>query len=62
MKKLMSPFKSPELNYIPSYSTKTLGLRAPRAKRAMYDPDAINALILYTPPEMDAQEKLLKAE
>lgn len=58
MKILCKPFKSPEINYISSYSTKTLGMRRARPRRAFYDPDMVNALVLYVPPFMTEQEKI----
>lgn len=63
MKKLIAPLKINQPNGVMHYRTKTLGFRrGNKPRRPMYDPNAINALILYTPPEMTEQEKLLNPE
>lgn len=62
MLKLTQPFKCPVKDYIPCYSMKTLGMRLPKPRRPLYDPDMINALVLYIPPEMSEQEKLTNRE
>ncbi|XP_018324804.1 DNA repair and recombination protein RAD54-like [Agrilus planipennis] len=58
IKKLSKPFKCPIPNYVGSYSTKNLGIKRSQIKRALYDPNTPNALVLYTPPEMSEHEKL----
>ncbi|KAK9876241.1 hypothetical protein WA026_012540 [Henosepilachna vigintioctopunctata] len=58
IKKLSKPFKCPIPNYEGCNSTKNLGIRRMRLKRALYDPNLPNALVLYIPPEMSEHEKL----
>ncbi|KAJ8972646.1 hypothetical protein NQ317_008232 [Molorchus minor] len=58
IKKLSRPFKCPIPNYEGSNSTRNLGIRRTQAKRALYDPDMPNALVLYAPPEMSEHDKL----
>lgn len=58
IKKLSQPFKCPIPNYVCGNSTKTLGMRRPMPRRALYDPDTPNALVLYTPPEISEHDKL----
>ncbi|KAL3271526.1 hypothetical protein HHI36_022003 [Cryptolaemus montrouzieri] len=58
IKKLSKPFKCPIPNYEGSNSTKNLGIRRIRMKRALYDPLSPNALVLYSPPELTEHEKL----
>nr|CAH7767066.1 unnamed protein product [Callosobruchus chinensis] len=58
IKKLSRPFKCPIPNYEGCNSTKNLGIRKTKVKRALYDPNMPNALVLYAPPEMTEHEKL----
>ncbi|KAJ8916525.1 hypothetical protein NQ315_000167 [Exocentrus adspersus] len=58
IKKLSRPFKCPIPNYEGSNSTRNLGIRRPQPKRALYDPNMPNALVLYTPPEVSEHDKL----
>lgn len=37
---------------------KTLGMKRKQVRRALYDPNTPNALILYTPPEISEHDKL----
>ncbi|KAI5729571.1 hypothetical protein M8J76_003994 [Diaphorina citri] len=56
---LAKPFKVPILNYTGSgYSTKALGVRREGARKALHDPTAPNALVLYTPPQLSAHDLL----
>jgi hypothetical protein len=50
---LSKKFVVPIANYIPEYTTKTLGMRKVIIRRALHDPEACNALILYAPTEAD---------
>lgn len=58
IKKLSKPFKCPLPNYQGCNSRKNLGIRRLRVKRALYDPNAPNALVVYAPPELTEHEKL----
>lgn len=58
IKKLSKAFKCPIPNYVCSYSNRTLGIRHSQVRRAMFDPNMPNALVLYTPPEQTVHEKL----
>lgn len=53
MEILTKKFVVPIANYIPEYTTKTLGMRKIVIRRPLHDPDACNALILYAPTEAD---------
>lgn len=55
------PFKIPIPNYQASSSYKSLGTRRQGTRQPLHDPDAENAVILYSPPELSAQE-LLKVD
>lgn len=55
---LSKPFKVPIPNYIPSYSSKSLGLKKACVRRALHDPDEPNALVLYRPPSISTHDKL----
>lgn len=51
-KLLSRPFKVPIPDYVPdTHGNKCLGLRRSFVRRALHDPFACNALVLYTPPE-----------
>lgn len=51
-KLLSRPFKVPIPDYVPdTHGNKCLGLRRTIVRRALHDPLACNALVLYTPPE-----------
>ncbi|KAJ8968016.1 hypothetical protein NQ314_002520 [Rhamnusium bicolor] len=58
IKKLSKPFKCPIPNYEGSNSTRNLGIRRTQGKRALYDPNMPNALVLYVPPEESEHDKL----
>lgn len=53
---LCKPFKIP----IPGYelSGRALGLRLSGPRRALHDPDAPNALIVYVPPEYTKHDSM----
>lgn len=55
---LAQPFKMPIEGYTGLPSTRTLGMRRSMGKIALFDPYAEGALVLYTPPELTAHEKL----
>lgn len=51
-KLLKKPFKVPIPDYVPdTHGNRSLGLRRTFIRRALHDPFACNALVLYTPPE-----------
>lgn len=51
-KVLSKPFKVPILDYVPdTHGNKCLGLRRNTFRRALHDPNACNALVLYIPPD-----------
>lgn len=54
----MRPFKCPIPNYVASFSTKNLGMKRSQVRRALYDPNTPNALVLYQPPEVTEHDKL----
>lgn len=58
IKKLSKPFCCPIPNYEGSQTTKNLGIRRSQPKRALYDPNMPNALVLYTPPLQTEHDKL----
>ncbi|XP_074029572.1 DNA repair and recombination protein RAD54-like okr isoform X2 [Leptinotarsa decemlineata] len=62
IKKLSRPFKCPIPNYEGSNSTRNLGIRRPQVKRALYDPNMPNALVLYAPPELTEHDKMKKKD
>ena len=55
---LSKPFKIPIPNYQGGYNCRALGIRRNGGRRALHDPDEPNALILFSPPEFSAHEKL----
>ncbi|XP_055387996.1 DNA repair and recombination protein RAD54-like [Condylostylus longicornis] len=56
---LSRAFKVPIPNYVPDYnSNKCLGIKRTFVRRALYDPHACNALILYEPPLIKEHERL----
>lgn len=64
-KLLSKPFKVPIPDYIPdTHGNRCLGLRRTIMRRALHDPYACNALVLYTPPDeqvkVSVHEKLLQ--
>lgn len=64
-KVLSRPFKVPIADYIPDYSSgnRCLGIRRSTVRKALHDPYACNALVLYTPPEYTEHERMtMKAE
>ena len=46
---LVKPFKVPIPGYVPSGYGRSLGIRKTAGKRALHDPDAPGALVLYAP-------------
>ncbi|XP_063905867.1 DNA repair and recombination protein RAD54-like [Zophobas morio] len=58
IKKLSQPFKCPLPNYEGCNSTRNLGIRRTKVRRALYDPNTPNALVLYSPPEISEHEKM----
>lgn len=54
---LAKPFKIPIPNYVRQGSC-SLGIRRNGVRRPLHDPEEPNALVLYTPPLLSAQEKL----
>lgn len=65
-KLLSKQFKVPIPDYVPdSNANRALGLRRTVIRRALHDPNACNALVLYTPPAqevktMSVHDKLLQ--
>ncbi|KAH7639033.1 dna repair and recombination protein rad54-like protein [Dermatophagoides farinae] len=57
---LNRPFRIPLKNYTGSY--RSLGIKLSGPRRPLFDPGAPNALILYEPPPINAQEKLTKKD
>lgn len=55
---MSQPFKCPIPNYIGGNSNRTLGIKRSLVRRALYDPNTPNALVLYSPPEMSEHDKL----
>lgn len=52
---LSKPFRVPIVDYIPDYhTTRSLGMRRSTVRRALHDPMACNALVLYTPPDFES--------
>jgi DNA repair and recombination protein RAD54 and RAD54-like protein len=45
-------------NYTPGYGSRCLGVRRNGMRRALHDPDEPNALVLFHPPEISAQDQL----
>eukprot|EP00116_Pleurobrachia_bachei_P002149 sb/3462411/ len=48
---LSKPFQIPIPNYVPTGYRKSLGLKKSGVRLALHDPEAPNALVMYTPPE-----------
>lgn len=56
-KLLSKPFKVPIPDYVPdTHANRCLGLRRSTIRRALHDPFACNALVLYIPPEQELQK------
>lgn len=55
---LSRQFKIPIANYVPEHTTRCLGMKRPAARRALHDPYACNALVLFTPEELTEHDKL----
>ncbi|XP_053672197.1 DNA repair and recombination protein RAD54-like [Anopheles nili] len=55
---LSQPFKVPIANYVPEHTTRCLGMKRSAPRRAMHDPFACNALVLFAPPELTEHDKL----
>ncbi|XP_041475645.1 DNA repair and recombination protein RAD54-like [Lytechinus variegatus] len=60
IKKILSkPFKVPILNYKESsFGSRGLGIRRQGVRQPLHDPTEEGALVLYSPPELSAHEKL----
>uniref|UniRef100_A0A3Q2QGY8 RAD54 like n=1 Tax=Fundulus heteroclitus TaxID=8078 RepID=A0A3Q2QGY8_FUNHE len=58
---LSKPFKIPIPNYTGSLGSKALGLKHAGVRKALHDPFAEDALVLYEPPTRSAHE-LIKAD
>lgn len=58
IEKLSRPYKCPIPNYCGGNSNRTLGIKRSIVRRALYDPNTPNALILYAPPEISEHDKL----
>lgn len=58
-KVLNKPFKVPILDYVPdTHGNRCLGLKRSVIRRALHDPLACNALVLYTPPDISESDRL----
>ncbi|EDW76660.1 uncharacterized protein Dwil_GK15573 [Drosophila willistoni] len=58
-KVLARKFKVPIANYVPDYGgNRCLGVRRSIVRRALHDPQACNALVLYTPPVYSEHERM----
>jgi len=55
---LAKPFKVPIPNYQGSTYSRGLGIKRKGPRRALHDPYEEDALVLYSPPELTAHEKL----
>jgi DNA repair and recombination RAD54-like protein len=55
---LAKPFKIPIANYTGPTNGRALGLRRSGVRQALHDPEEPGALILYSPPELSAHDKL----
>lgn len=55
---LSRQFQVPIVGYVPEYTTRHLGVKKSIVRRALHDPFACNALILWAPPEMTETEKM----
>ncbi|XP_072246375.1 DNA repair and recombination protein RAD54-like [Leuresthes tenuis] len=58
---LSKPFKIPIANYAGSLGIRALGLKRAGVRKALHDPFAEDALVLYEPPTLSAHD-LIKAE
>lgn len=58
-KVLNKPFKVPIPDYVPdTHGNRCLGMKRSTVRRALHDPFACNALVLYTPPEQHGHDAL----
>ncbi|XP_053958054.1 DNA repair and recombination protein RAD54-like [Anastrepha ludens] len=59
-KVLSRPFKVPIADYVPDYNggNRCLGMRRSNVRKALHDPQACNALVLYTPPNYTEHERI----
>ncbi|XP_039286143.1 DNA repair and recombination protein RAD54-like [Nilaparvata lugens] len=55
---LCRPFRVPIANYQGGCGLKALGVRRDGIRRALHDPTAPNALVLYCPPQLSEHDKL----
>ncbi|XP_050305885.1 DNA repair and recombination protein RAD54-like [Anthonomus grandis grandis] len=58
IKKLSKPFLCPIPNWEGGQTTKNLGMRRPQQRRALYDPNMPNALVLFAPQAQTRHEML----
>ena len=59
IKKILSkPFKIPIPNYSGPTIGKALGLKRAGVRQPLHDPDEPGALVVYSPPELSAHDKL----
>ncbi|KAL7669115.1 hypothetical protein ACOME3_009784 [Neoechinorhynchus agilis] len=61
-KVLSKPFKVPIRDYKSDIRFKSLGLRRSSTRQPLHDPFAENALVLYSPPQLSAEEALKMKE
>lgn len=61
---LSKPFKVPIPDYVPdTFGNRCLGLKKNLNRRALHDPFSCNALVLYTPPQIElSKHDLLKLD
>lgn len=56
---LSKPFKVPIADYVSDgHGNRCLGLKRSTVRRALHDPCACNALVLYTPPAIPAADQM----
>jgi DNA repair and recombination RAD54-like protein len=58
---LLGSFVMPMDNYTKEFSTRVLGMKTPPPKRALHDPFACNALVLYTPPNQPEKSPVVQS-
>lgn len=58
---LIRPFKVPIANYNGNGNYRVLGIKRDGMRRALHDPTEPGALVLYTPPQLNAHD-LLKVD
>ncbi|CAH1395920.1 unnamed protein product, partial [Nezara viridula] len=55
---LSKPFRIPVIGYTAGTSGRVLGMRKDGVRRPLHDPEAPNALVLYTPPQISAHDRI----